>query len=384
MYGNGFSHSDSFGIIVLSLLSHLLKRTKAPSSVRDMSIDSDHSDSEGDGERGVDLFALQSELSPETLAALMTFLPTRSFVDDPEDSREAQAPAVCVAYTAKDVSVIADTFKRIALRNADAEDRLKAAAESRVLLPLEASGISAADALARDGVARMNGVLSAEACDRLLSFVNAKLSDEITSGNAMTQATGFGNVLCREHRWDIYLRNEGECAAALRELFAASAPLSELFKSLFRGRDAGLHELSALVSDPGAASQPIHPDSVFTDDAVMYTVFVALQDVERPMGPTIFLPGTHTEEAHLAHKCAATKDAFLSSREYRSSCVRKGDATVMDSRTLHCGSDNSADRRALLYVTVRNPHSFDQCSPPVPSGSKWADLSLNLSDFAES
>jgi len=349
----------------------------------------DHSsddDDDDDDERGVDLLALQRHLSPETLAALLTFLPTRSFAEEDASAQSAgapQTPAVCVAYTANDVSVIAETFKRLAAKNEEAEMRLKSAADKRVLLPLEASSSGAADTLACDGVTRIDGVLSSDVCDRLLAFVNATLASEISNGNIMTQATGFGNVLCREHRWDLYLRDEGECADALREMFGLGSPLNVLFLSLFNGRDAELHELSALVADPGAASQPIHPDSVFTDDAVMYTCFVALQDVSDLMGPTIFLPSTHSSHCHSAHKKADTKDAFLAGREYRRGSVRKGDAMLMDSRTLHCGSANlSESRRALLYVTVRNPHSFYACDPPVPSGSKWGDLSLSLSDFA--
>ena len=34
--------------------------------------------------------------------------------------------------------------------------------------------------------------------------------------NEMTQETGFGNVLCRESRWDLYLTNEGICSEALQ------------------------------------------------------------------------------------------------------------------------------------------------------------------------
>ena len=99
----------------------------------------------------------------------------------------------------------------------------------------------------------------------MLDSVNSILAHEISTGNAMTVETGFGNVLCREHRWDLYLRNEGVCREALRSILRSpEAGLSNFFSELFDGCDAEFHELSALISDRGAASQPIHPDTVFT------------------------------------------------------------------------------------------------------------------------
>ena len=63
-----------------------------------------------------------------------------------------------------------------------------------------------------------------------------------------------------------------------------------------------LYELSALVSEPGAPRQPIHPDNPHQERAPLLTCFVALQDISAPMGPTIFLPGTNTAEAHAAYE----------------------------------------------------------------------------------
>ena len=42
---------------------------------------------------------------------------------------------------------------------------------------------------------------------------------------------------------------------------------------------------------PGCSWQAVAP---------LFTAFVALQDVRREMGPTVFLPRTHTEPAHTA------------------------------------------------------------------------------------
>ena len=82
--------------------------------------------------------------------------------------------------------------------------------------------------------------------------------------------------------------------------------------------DAVLYELSCLISDYGSHRQVVHPDNPFrvsstpnsnsnsTNDPTasttiptLLTCFIALQDiVNEEMGPTIFLPNTHTQYAH--------------------------------------------------------------------------------------
>ena len=97
------------------------------------------------------------------------------------------------------------------------------------------------------------------------------------------------------------------------------------------------------------------------------------------MGATIFLPKTNTEKCHSLHKDVSTKDDFLSNCEYRQSLLNKGDVAIMDSRLLHCGDSNYSSRRVLLYFTLRNPQVFETYN--IPSGSKWENLNINLSDF---
>ena len=176
---------------------------------------SDNIDEDEDSEIPVDLASLQAELSPATLAALLSFLPNRAFEDDEQDSSSITSKnisdgAVCVAYTAKDVNTIAETFKRLATKNEENELKIQRAAEQRVLYPLLHSfGDCILPDLLENGVVRINSLLPVEICDRLLAEINLKLVEEIANCNPMTRETGFGNVLCREHRWDLYLRNEG-------------------------------------------------------------------------------------------------------------------------------------------------------------------------------
>lgn len=350
------------------------------------------SDSDSDNEdKGPDMFVLQEVLSESTLAALLNFLPNRRFEADDEAYDEAYdnsnpltAKDVCIAYTPKDVNVIAETLKRLQIKNMEKEVKHKIAVEKRILLKLEDNNLdnNLCEILLNKGIIRLNNVLSHDLCDKALVSINNKLKNDIINNNEQIQETGYGNVLCRDNRWDLYLRNEGVYNEVLSSIFNKDNIIYNLFKELFYDSiDIEFHELSALISDFGAASQPIHPDSMFTKDAPLYTIFIALQDVTEEMGATIFLPSTNTLYCHEQHKSNLTKDDFLSTCEYRQSLLKKGDIAIMDSRTLHCGDANTDSRRVLLYLTLRCPNTFHTCDPPIPTGSKWADMILKMSDI---
>ena len=65
------------------------------------------------------------------------------------------------------------------------------------------------------------------------------------------------------------------------------------------GEDAELFELSMIQSEPGTPRQAFHADfPPYKDtDVVAFVVFLALEDQVSGMGPTIFLPRTHTRLA---------------------------------------------------------------------------------------
>ena len=117
--------------------------------------------------------------------------------------------------------------------------------------------------------------------------------------------------------------------------------------------------------------------SRYQSECPLYTVFIALQDITPDMGPTLFLPNTHNEQDHAKHKSKdqSLKNKFLAACEYKQGLLQRGDAVIMDSRTLHCGSGNESGHRVLLYFTLNNPHFRE--TPP-PTGSKFADLELSI------
>jgi ectoine hydroxylase-related dioxygenase (phytanoyl-CoA dioxygenase family) len=115
------------------------------------------------------------------------------------------------------------------------------------------------------------------------------------------------------------------------------------------GEKARLCEFAALVSDPGSARQPVHPDTNYRRDRCVVTSFVALQDVESDMGPTVFIPGSHTASAHLAFREAGETGGAALAAPHGVATLGSGDATVFDSRLLHCGGGNASDKRRVLF-----------------------------------
>ena len=355
-------------------------------------------------------------LSPETALLLAQFLGNGGHFDEDEGENTGQASApggiapgrggydggqtACVAYRAEDVSAITATMLRLATKHEERDVKQREAASARVLLHLEATqpGGEAFNTLQRDGVLRLNEICSGDLCDRLLADINANLAREVAAKNPQLVETGFGPVLCRESRADMYLPNPVTTTAegqiyheVLASMFSSSSsPLSLLFHQVFDGHDSSFHEFSSLISDSGAASQPIHPDTQhdsseagFSVCGPMYTVFLALQDVDEEMGPTIFLPRTNNQQAHEAVKSEneSTKADFLAGCEYRMALLRKGDCAIMDSRCLHMGAANYKGRRVLLYLTLRHHELYGASTPPIPQGSMLSSISPAMNDF---
>jgi hypothetical protein len=331
-----------------------------------------------------ELLSAQDGLSAETLQMLMHYQEFGIFADDGDDQGEERYDApissetVCVAYTAKDSKVIAETVKRLQEKEDKASllcDGLSYS-ESLNIVPLEAPTNETlnAETLKRDGVVRINNVLDKDLCQALLEAINVKLV------NADSTEPGFGNVFSRENRYDMYLRPQGLVQQALAQMLNETGPLAKLFQEVLHNEAAPFHEISSLISDPGAGAQPIHPDAKYSAHCPIWTVFCALQDVTEEMGPTVLLPGSHTEQAHRDfNDSPTTRNAQLAKTEYRRSMLQQGDIAVMDARCFHFGSaNNSKDRRVLFYFTIRNP-AHDGDYPDC--GSLFDDLQVSTSDY---
>ena len=150
------------------------------------------------------------------------------------------------------------------------------------------------------------------------------------------------------------------------------------------GEGAQLYELAALISDPGSPQQPFHPDTPYRDDqgVAVLTAFIALQPVDETMGPTLFVPGSHTAEAHAAFNQrddgGDARLAVLRRQPVWRAALGAGDVALFDSRLIHCGSANRSPRRRVLFYI-----SFRAAGAHAPPGTLLYDLRgvHSLADF---
>lgn len=231
----------------------------------------------------------------------------------------------------------------------------------------------------RDGVLRVNNVISDTTADSLRVYVLGQqgIAAIETDRDASTSRTYYGVENRRKGRCDLqlsllrggfaaYLGDDDASDAARRSAFALGDALQEMLGSngtlrrLYENLvtpDGELYELAAVITDRGSNRQMVHPDLPYQENAPLYVIFLALQDVTEGMGPTSFLLRTHTGEANaiFASGDMERKDAQLSNADCRMSTLRKGDAVLFDARTLHCGNANEEQTRVLFNFSFRNP-----------------------------
>ena len=239
-----------------------------------------------------------------------------------------------------------------------------------------AKALAAAMSEGGQGVVRLEHVLSKPLAAELREFAisemcQARHQAKQDGGQMIHREVRLSSVLAPEVRWDVRLPMKGVVRRALRELLAEDAPLGGAFAIACGGEDAELWELSAMISAPGAASQIIHADcDGAPNPALLYTCFVALQPVTRALGPTRWLPTTHSDSAVHGAVNAHGDVTVLSDANGGAApplsyvgLLDTGDASLYDGRILHCGGTNSADGpddgdglRVLFYMTFRRPN----------------------------
>lgn len=232
---------------------------------------------------------------------------------------------------------------------------------------LKAEGKAHAKVLKKDGVVRIDNVLSSDQADKMREYVlklRGKSFEEVVSGKVLSLQR-FANVLLRKDRCDLTmpLGQDDVIAESLNEVLRESAA-GQTIKAIL-GKGSVLYELSCLISDPGSQRQNMHPDTPYFEgkDAVLYTCFIALQDIRLDMGPTTWLPGTHTAEAHEKFQDSSAsgegesrKDELIRTTPSVLGLLPKGCCAIFDSRCLHCGTANRSenDSRALFYFSFKD------------------------------
>ena len=253
--------------------------------------------------------------------------------------------------------------------------------------PDKAEGKPYAKILRKEGVIRVDKVLSEATADSLRDYLydlRYKSESDVKEGK-IQPIERFADVLLRHNRCDLTVPLGDEIVSTALYESMCKSPVGSIILSEF-GHDATLHELSCLMSDSGSQRQCIHPDTPYIDGkkAVLYTCFIALQDVTLDMGPTTWLPRTNTKDAHeiFRDQSGAEKDDFISKTPAVLGTLSKGSAAIFDSRTLHCGTANRSDKsRALFYFSFKSPKLAGSTGNPASIRRELGDAKVTLGDL---
>lgn len=233
------------------------------------------------------------------------------------------------------------------------------------------TSIPFATTLASRGAVRVNDGLSPDIACRLRQFIDDTLESSLEEVDSfkVPRAFGFANVLEKGNRWDLLLplfeeeasspsSSSGVMLEAMNELLGENGKIAPILQELL-GDNAILYELACLISDPGSNRQEIHPDILFdsnTETTVpLIACFVSLQDIDASMGPTVFIPGTVTEDHHRRINDEKLANEMLKHIPSNISTLGVGDCALYNPMVLHAGGGNVSNRRRrLFYFTFMN------------------------------
>jgi hypothetical protein len=154
---------------------------------------------------------------------------------------------------------------------------------------LTAEGKSHAAVLRKQGVVRIDNVLTPEVADGMRDYALALRQsslEEVAEGK-IGQLYRFADVLLRTNRCDLTMPLGPDIVHSALSDVILSSPVSHTIKALL-GNSAPLQELSCLISDPGSQRQIVHPDTPYgaqgglgADEPVLFTCFIALQVTQK-------------------------------------------------------------------------------------------------------
>ena len=214
----------------------------------------------------------------------------------------------------------------------------------------------AIDALQADGLLHVKGLLSQRIIASLAEHTQqsmAKALAMVRTGQASATALFAEHLLLGTQcgkRQDFKLPLDHLVSEALSQ---ALSVLGSVLMMLL-GESAELFELSALQSGPGTPQQDLHADfpPYGAHDVVGFVVFVSMADQTPEMGPTIFLPKTHTRTFHQSLP-SVYYDRTFEGLPRIAPCLRKGDAIIMNSALIHAGGANTSRDRPIFHFSFK-------------------------------
>ncbi|KAJ9456130.1 hypothetical protein DIPPA_18288 [Diplonema papillatum] len=204
-----------------------------------------------------------------------------------------------------------------------------------------------ADLLREHGALRIDNLIDASTASYL-----TKLADRVAPRDEKPYARRHLNV-------PVPVEEDSGVEPALFEAFGNIFPMLSELVSL----DALLVELAVMVNDPGADYQKWHADTIHQEgSAVLYSFFVAIDNITSDMGPTVLVPSSHREEQRnqclqeLRKSKQGYCDKWIDGQPRLGATLRPGDAIVFNSLLQHCASMNSSNkRRRIFYFSLSSP-----------------------------
>jgi hypothetical protein len=298
-----------------------------------------------------------------------------------------------------------------------------------------------------DGLVRIDNVLSGEKADELRDYLidlRKRAKEDIETGKIEDSQQRFADVLLNQNRCDLKIplgpkpvhealldvlnddeksdktkedNDDGNAASISLVRSVIEGAFDHYTPSNPMGSRASLWELNCFMSNSGARRQLVHADCVCLDaipgldqfdtnsasdpagEPILLTCFIALQDIDPSMGPTVFMPKTHNIRSHNvffetgrdadsipddANHYSPKNEILRSRKSVIGAPLPKGSCIIFDPRVLHCaGANDCSDpdkTRALFYMTFKNP-KVDSPGCPSTSGYGIANAELTMNEL---
>ena len=310
----------------------------------------------------------------------------------------------------------------------------KPSLETSTLLSPEVQALT--EKIREDGLVRIDNVLSGAKADELRDYLidlRKRAKESVENGEIEDSQQRFADVLLNQNRCDLKIPlGPKPVHEALLDVLdedssdgtnkvASPSLVRNVIEGVFdhycspsnpTGSQASLWELNCFMSNSGARRQLVHADCVclegipgldHTDtnspsdpagEPILLTCFIALQDIDPSMGPTVFMPKTHNIRSHnvffeSGRDSDSTKtennspknEILRSSKSIIGAPIPKGSCIIFDPRVLHCAGANQCSdpdkTRALFYMTFKNP-KVDSPGCPSTSGYGIANAELTM------
>ncbi len=296
------------------------------------------------------------------------------------------------------------------------------------------------DIIREEGLVRIDNVLNGNKADELRDYLidlRKRAKEDVETGEIEDSQQRFADVLLNQNRCDLKIPlGPKPVHEALLDVLdgsdnkkssngASPTLVRKVIENVFdhynsspnnpTGSQASLWELNCFMSNSGARRQLVHADCVCLDaipgldhtdtnspsdpagEPILLTCFIALQDIDPSMGPTVFMPQTHNIRSHnvffeTGRDSDSTKtedfspknELLRASKSIVGAPIPKGSCIIFDPRVLHCAGANECSdpdkTRALFYMTFKNP-KVDSPGCPSTSGYGIANAELTMNEL---